>query len=87
MTVHGSDINVHLKKRVLGKLVKLILSHYQFVIAVSPDLADKAKNLVNGEIFSITNGVDHAKFIPNKSKKKGIGFVGALVNEKIHKNL
>lgn len=51
MTVHGSDINVHLKKRVLGKLVKLILSHYQFVIAVSPDLADKAKNLVNGEIF------------------------------------
>lgn len=82
MTVHGSDINVHLKKRVLGKLVKLILSHYQFVIAVSPDLADKAKNLVNGEIFSIPNGVDHAKFIPNKSKKKGIGFVGALVNEK-----
>lgn len=82
MTVHGSDINVHLKKRVLGKLVKLILSHYQFVIAVSPDLAEKAKNLVNGEIFSIPNGVDHAKFIPNKSKKKGIGFVGALVNEK-----
>lgn len=82
MTVHGSDINVHLKKRVLGKLVKLILSHYQFVIAVSPDLAEKAKNLVNGEIFSIPNGVDYAKFIPNKSKKKGIGFVGALVNEK-----
>ena len=49
---------------------------------MSPDLADKAKNLVNGEIFSIPNGVDHAKFIPNKSKKKGIGFVGALVNEK-----
>jgi len=82
ITVHGSDINVHLKRNILGVLVKFVLFHYPFVIAVSPDLADKIKNLVNGEIISIPNGVDHTRFIPSKSKKRGIGFIGALVNEK-----
>ena len=82
LTVHGSDINVYLEKGIMGKLVKFILSNYPTIIAVSPDLAEKIETLSKGKIFSIPNGVEHSKFLPENSEKKGIGFIGALVNEK-----
>lgn len=82
LTVHGSDINVYLQKGKMGKLVKFILSNYPTIIAVSPDLSNKIETLSKGKIFSIPNGVDHSRFFPENSEKKGIGFIGALVNEK-----
>ena len=82
LTVHGSDINVYLEKGIMGKLVKFILSNYPTIIAVSPDLAEKIETLSKGKIFSIPNGVEHSRFLPENSEKKGIGFIGALVNEK-----
>jgi glycosyltransferase involved in cell wall biosynthesis len=82
LTVHGSDINVYLEKGIMGKLVKFLLSNYPTIIAVSPDLAEKIKTLSKGNIFSIPNGVEHSRFLPENSEKKGIGFIGALVNEK-----
>jgi glycosyltransferase involved in cell wall biosynthesis len=82
LTVHGSDINVYLKKEIMGKLVKFVLSNYPTIIAVSPDLAEKIKDYSRGNIFSVSNGVEHSKFSPENSEKKGIGFIGALVNEK-----
>ncbi|KYC45149.1 MAG: D-inositol-3-phosphate glycosyltransferase [Candidatus Methanofastidiosum methylothiophilum] len=82
LTVHGSDINVHLKKKILGKFVKFVLSKYQVIIAVSPDLVEKIRNLIKGEVVFVPNGVDHIRFYPEKHEKKGVGFIGALVNEK-----
>ncbi len=82
LTVHGSDINVYLKKRIMGQLVKFVLSNHPIIIAVSPDLSEKILQLYNLDVISIPNGVDPLKFSPEASEKKGIGFVGALVNEK-----
>jgi len=82
LTVHGSDVNVYLKRRIMGQLVKFVLSNYPVIIAVSPDLAEKISHLSKGEFISIPNGVDHLRFFPENFEKKGIGFIGALVNEK-----
>ena len=82
LTVHGSDINVYLKKRIMGQLVKFVLSNHPIIIAVSPDLSEKILQLYKVDVISIPNGVDTLKFAPETSEKKGIGFVGALVNEK-----
>ncbi len=82
LTVHGSDINVYLKKRIMGQLVKFVLSNHPIIIAVSPDLSEKILQLYKVDVISIPNGVDPLKFSPETSEKKGIGFVGALVNEK-----
>lgn len=82
LTVHGSDMNVYLKKRIMGQLVKFVLSNHPIIIAVSPDLSEKILQLYNLDVISIPNGVDPLKFSPEASEKKGIGFVGALVNEK-----
>ena len=41
LTVHGSDINVFLKRRFIGNIVKIVLSNYPLIIAVSPYLAKK----------------------------------------------
>ena len=82
LTVHGSDINVYLKKSIMGQLVKFVLYNYPVIIAVSPDLVKKLAPLVRGDIIPIPNGVDHLRFFPEDSEKKGIGFIGALVNEK-----
>ena len=82
LTVHGSDINVYLKRSIMGQLVKFVLFNYPVTIAVSPDLADKISHLSKGEFISIPNGVDHSRFFPENIEKNGIGFIGALVNEK-----
>ncbi|MDY1590969.1 MAG: glycosyltransferase family 4 protein [Methanofastidiosum sp.] len=82
LTVHGSDINVYLNRKFMGQVVRLVLSKYPVVIAVSPVLAEKITHYLKGDVISIPNGVDSLKFFPNISEKKGIGFIGALVNEK-----
>lgn len=82
LTVHGSDINVYLNRTIVGKLVKFVLSNYSIIIAVSPSLFEKITHLVNGEAILIPNGVDHLRFFPDNSNKKGIGFIGALISEK-----
>lgn len=82
LTIHGSDINVYLKRRIMGQLVKFVLSNYSVIIAVSPDLAEKIIHMLNGDVISVPNGVDHLRFSPEASAKNGIGFIGALVHEK-----
>ncbi|HII94818.1 MAG TPA: glycosyltransferase family 4 protein [Candidatus Methanofastidiosum sp.] len=82
LTVHGSDINVYLNRRIMGQVVRLVLSKYPVIIAVSPNLAEKITHFGKGDVISIPNGVDNLRFFPNVSEKKGIGFIGALVNEK-----
>ncbi len=82
LTVHGSDINVYLNRRIMGQVVRLVLSKYPVIIAVSPDLAEKITHFLKGDVISIPNGVDNLRFFPHVSEKKGIGFIGALVNEK-----
>ena len=82
LTVHGSDINVYLKRKIMGQLVKFVLYNYPVTIAVSPDLANKISKLSKRKFISIPNGVDHSRFFPENLEKKGIGFIGALVDEK-----
>ncbi len=82
LTVHGSDINVYLNRNIMGKVIKFVLSNYQIIISVSPNLSERITHLVKAEVISIPNGVDNLKFFPDNSEKTGIGFVGALVNEK-----
>ncbi|KYC47985.1 MAG: D-inositol-3-phosphate glycosyltransferase [Candidatus Methanofastidiosum methylothiophilum] len=82
ITVHGSDVNVFLNKRFMGKIVKFVLHNHSVIIAVSPYLADKLQEILKKNIISIPNGVDKFRFYPDNSQKKGIGFIGALVNEK-----
>lgn len=82
LTVHGSDINVYLNRRIMGQVVRLVLSKYPVIIAVSPDLAEKITHFLKGDVIPIPNGVDNLRFFPNVSEKQGIGFIGALVNEK-----
>lgn len=82
LTVHGSDINVYLNRRVMGQVVRLLLSKYLVIIVVSPVLAEKITHFSKGDVISIPNGVDNLRFFSNVSEKKGIGFIGALVNEK-----
>ncbi len=82
LTVHGSDVNVYLQKGSIGRLVKFVLSKYQVIVAVSPNLQKKLTDFLEREVISIPNGVDHSIFSPEKSEKNGIGFIGALVNEK-----
>ncbi|NMC60770.1 MAG: glycosyltransferase family 4 protein [Candidatus Methanofastidiosa archaeon] len=82
LTVHGSDINIFIERKLLGHLVRFVLGNYPVIIAVSPYLADKLAKLMKRDIIAIPNGVDHLRFFPDNSERKGIGFIGALVNEK-----
>jgi len=82
LTVHGSDVNVYLQKGSISGLVKFVLSKYKVIIAVSPNLQKKLTDFLEREVISIPNGVDRSIFSPEKSEKNGIGFIGALVNEK-----
>lgn len=70
LTVHGSDINVYLKRKIMGQLVKFVLYNYPVTIAVSPDLANKISKLSKRKFISIPNGVDHSRFFPENLEKK-----------------
>lgn len=82
LTVHGSDVNVFLRRKYIGKIVNFVISNHPLIIAVSPNLANKLENKSNNVIVSISNGVDSLRFFPEDIERQGIGFIGALVNEK-----